>query len=682
MRRPTDLDALQQVLRAALGTAEPVSCLAELGQDAEAFAALDPAVRARPTLIGGGSLYHPTSPVPTPQALADLVRRAEALDVHQILVPGVRRTDDTRALRAAGLAPVAADPECVVRLTGEVDDVLRTRVGADRLRDVRRRHHAVSQEATWERIRLRDLEGKPWARAAFVELHQRQAEQKQQAERKQRAADQPQAKDQPQAADQHEGGGRFTPYNADALDALARGALADRTEMFVRRRDDTVVQVGLTITSHNGRGVYCLTQAIDHDDPAVRDDLYVATLYQLYADARTSGLEWVHLGRGDAERMRCLGADLFVPLDHWLRAEGVTAPEDGQADAALSRFTAPPVTTVPVPGPARFRRQPRFDTVDLTSNTNPFLGPESQYPHLDTTELAHTYLTAIGALPGHEGMDALSTDHLLFTSGAVDGVMLLLAALASPGESVCVTPPTFPLYTHFARVLRLPLVEVPLRGDDLSELDTEQILAADPRVTILCDPNNPVGTRLDPEQVHTLITGTNGIVVIDEAYVEFSENPSYAPLVARHDNLIVLRTLSKAWGLAGARCGVAVAQPGVIEALRRLQVPFGFTDASQRAVRDRLTNAGPALAAIKLIRAERKRLAAALAEHPAVDRVFPSQTNFLLVRLHKHDLVMERLRDAGIAVADTGHVIPATCRISIGTQRANDALLEALSSAL
>ncbi|WJV44199.1 aminotransferase class I/II-fold pyridoxal phosphate-dependent enzyme [Streptomyces flavofungini] len=659
MRRPCDLDALQQVLCAALGSADPVALLAQLGQDTEAFTPLDPAVRERPTLIGGGCLYGPTSPVPTPHALAELVRRAEALDAHQILVPGVRRSDDTSALRAAGLVPVPAAPECVVRLTGEVDDVLRTRVGADRLRDVRRRHHAVSQETTWERIRLRDIDGKPWARAAFADLHRRQAERRR----------------------EHGQHGDHV-YNAAALDALAHGALADRTELFLRRRGDTVVQAGLTTASHNGRGVYCLTQAIDHEDAAVRDDLYVATLYQLYADARTSGLEWVHLGRGDAERMRCLGADLFVPLDHWLRAEGVTAAQDGPREPELSRFAAPPVTTVPVPGPARFRHQPRFDTVDLTSNTNPFLGPEGNYPHLDTTELAHTYLSALSALPGHEGVDALGPDHVLFTSGAVDGVMLLLAALASPGESVCVTPPTFPLYTHFARVLRLPLVEVPLRGDDLRDLDLQGILAADPRVTILCDPNNPVGTRLDPDQVHALVTRTDGVVVIDEAYVEFSENPSYAALVARHDNLIVLRTLSKAWGLAGARCGIALAQPGVIEALRRLQVPFGFTDASQRAVRDRLTDAGRALAAVKLIRAERERLAAALDGHPAVDRVFPSETNFLLVRLHKHDLVTERLRDAGIAVADTGHVIPATCRISIGNRRANDALLEALSFAL
>ncbi|MFD9902945.1 aminotransferase class I/II-fold pyridoxal phosphate-dependent enzyme [Streptomyces sp. NPDC059063] len=652
MRRPTDVAALQQVRCAALGSREPACSLAQLGQDAEAFAALDPVVRERPTLVGGAAPYSPTSPVPTPHAVDELVRCAEALDVHQILVPGVRRTDDSRTLRTAGLVPVAADPERVVRLTGDVDDVLRNRVGDDRLRELRRHDEALSREVTWERVRLTDLDGHPWAREAFVDLHARRHS------------------------------GDHNPYNAGALVALARSALADRTELFLRRRAGTVIQAGLITESHNGRGLYHLTQAVDPADPAARDDLYEASLYRLYADARSSGLDWVHLGRGDADRARRVGADLFVPVDHWLRAPDLTPAEDGQGEPELSRFATAPVTAVPVPGPARFRRQPRFDTIDLSSNTNPFLGTESLYPHLDTTELARTYLTTIARLPGHDGVDALSTEHVLFTSGAVDGVMLLLAALASPGESVCLTPPTFPLYTHFARVLRLPVVDVPLRGDDLDELDTQRILAADPRVTILCDPNNPAGTRLDPAQVHTLVTGTRGLVVIDEAYVEFSEGPSYAGLVEEHDNLIVLRTLSKAWGLAGARCGIALARPGIVEALRRVQVPFGFTDASQRAARDRLTNAGPVLAALQRIRSERDRMAAALAEHPAVDRVFPSETNFLLVRLHKHERVMDHLRGAGIVVADTGHVIPATCRVSIGNRRANDTLLEALSSAL
>ncbi|GGR88148.1 hypothetical protein GCM10010252_28710 [Streptomyces aureoverticillatus] len=654
MRRPIDTEALRRVMCAALASDAAVCSLAQLGREAAAFASLDPAVLRRRTLIGGATLYGPTSPAPTAPALDALVRRAEALDVAQILVPGVRRSDDTGPLRAAGFVPVVADTECVLRLTGDVEDVLRRRVGDDRFRELRGHHHALSQEVGWERIPLSELDKSPWARDAFVELHRRHA---------QRHGDLP------------------NPYNAAALDALAQGELADRTDMFVRRRKGTVVQVGLTTVSHNGRGVYCLTQAIDHDDPVARGGLHEATLYQLYLDARDAGLDWIHLGRGDEEGNRRLGADLFVPLDHWLRAEGLTAGE-GETAPVLSRFATPPVASVPVPGPARFRHVPRFDTVDLSSNTNPFLGAGGQYPHLDTAELARTYLTTIAGLPGHEGVGALSTDHLLFTSGAVDGVMLLLAALASPGERVCVTPPTFPLYTHFARVLRLPVVEAPLRGDDLSELDVEGILAADPRVTILCDPNNPVGTRLDRAQVLDLVTRARGLVVIDEAYVEFSENASYAGLIDQHDNLIVLRTLSKAWGLAGARCGIALAQPGLVEALRRVQVPFGFTDASQQSVRDRLTNSGPALAAIESIRAERDRMAAALAGHPAVDRVFPSETNFLLVRLHKHERVMEQLRDAGIVVADTGHVVPASCRISIGDRRANDALLEALSFVL
>ncbi|NEW70931.1 aminotransferase class I/II-fold pyridoxal phosphate-dependent enzyme [Streptomyces rhizosphaericus] len=655
MRRSADIDALQQVLSAALGSPDPVCALARLDQGTGAFAALDTTVLERPTLVGGGSPYHPTSPAPTRHALDELVRRAETLGVPQILVPNVRRSDDTGALRAAGLAPIATASECVVRLTGEVDEVLRTRVGAERLDDLRRRDRETSAEVTWERIPLSELDVSPWARDAFVTLHRRQAE-------------------------RH--GGHDNLYNAEALDALAHGPLAKRTEMLIRREQGAVVQAGLLTTSHNGRGIYSLTQAIDHDDPAARDDLFAASVHRLYLNARRSGLEWVHLGRGDVRRMRRLGADLFVPLDHWLRAPGFASPEEAAAEHPLSEYAAPPVTGVPVPGPARFRQVPRFDTIDLSSNTNPFLGAAGEYPHLDTTELADTYLATIATLPGHEGVAALSADHLLFSSGSVDGVMLLLAALASPGERVCVTPPTFPLYGHFAHLLRLPVVEVPLHGDDLSRLDTERILAADPRVTILCDPNNPAGTRLDPEQVHELVVRGRGLVVIDEAYVEFSEQPSYARLIARHDNLIVLRTLSKAWGLAGARCGIALAQPGIIEALRRVQVPFGFTNASQHAVRDRLTDVRRVVAGIRRIRAERDRMAAALTGHPAVARVFPSETNFLFVRLHKHERVMDQLRGAGIVVADTGRVVPDTCRITIGDRRANTALLEALSAAL
>lgn len=657
MRRLTDTDALRDVMCAALASDAAVSRLDRLGPESAVFAALDPEVLRRPTLIGGATLYGPTSPAPTAHALDTLVRRARSLDVRQILVPAVRRGDDTGALRAAGFVPVAADVECVLRLTGDVQDVLRVRVGEDRFRELRGlHHHALSREVGWERIPLTALDGASWARDAFVELHRRHA-------------------------DRH--GGHPAPYNAAALDALAQGELAPRTDMVVRRRQGVVVQAGLTVASHNGRGLYWLTGAVDDDDPFAREGLHEATLYRLCLDARQAGLEWIHLGRGDEEAKRRLGADLFVPLDHWLRAEGVTVPqEDEGAAQELTRFAAPPVAAVPVPGPARFRHVPRFDTVDLSSNTNPFLGADGPYPHLDTAELARTYLTTLAGLPGHEGVGALGTDHLLFTSGAVDGVMLLLAALASPGERVCVTPPTFPLYTHFARVLRLPVVEVPLRGDDLSELDTDGILAADPRVTFLCDPNNPVGTRLDRAQVLDLVERARGLVVIDEAYVEFSGNSSYAGLIERYDNLVVLRTLSKAWGLAGARCGIALATPGLVEALRRVQVPFGFTDASQRSVRDRLTNSAPVLAAVETIRAERDRLAAILAEHPAVARVFPSETNFLLVRLHKHEHVMEQLRGAGIVVADTGHVVPGTCRVSIGERRATDALLEALSRAL
>ncbi|WP_217165430.1 histidinol-phosphate transaminase [Streptomyces sp. AC512_CC834] len=643
MRRATDTAELRRVLCAALGSADPVCSPARLGLDADVLA--DTGVMHRPTLVAGAAGYGPTSPAPTAHEIDALVRRAREAAAEQILVPGVRRTDDTGALRAAGFVPFAAGSECVTRLGGDVDELLRGRLGAGRLDDLRRRSRAVSEELTWERIPLSGLDETPLARDALTGRHS---------------------------------GLLDGLLDAAALKALAQGPLAGRAELLVRRRAD-VVQAGLLLGSHSGRGTYCLALAADHDDPAARHDLHATFLYRLYADAHRAGLDWVHVGRGEPGPLRALGADLFVPLDHWLRAPGLTAPEQASTEVGLTRFAAPSVTTVAVPGPARFRHRPRFDLVDLSSNTNPFLGPGGRYPDLDTAELARTYLATVGDLPSQGGVTSLTEDHLIFSSGAVDAVSLLLTALTSPGDRVCVTPPTFELYAHFARVAGLPVTEVPLGGDDYDRLDVERILAADPRVTFLCAPNNPVGTRPDPGQVRELVARTRGLVVIDEAYVEFSDQPSHAGLVAEHDNLVVLRTLSKAWGLAGARCGVALGSPGIVEALRRVQVPFGFTDVSQRAVRERLVDTHRVRDSVGRILAERDRMAALLAENPAVERVFPSQANFLLVRLHEQEHVMERLRAAGILVADVGSLVPGTCRVSVGERAANETFLDALS---
>ncbi|MFJ1700806.1 pyridoxal phosphate-dependent aminotransferase [Streptomyces sp. NPDC088252] len=646
MRRESDVTELRRVLCAALESGRPVGAPGRLGLLHEWFTRADVSDPQRPTLIGGVP-HGPSSPAPSPLAVNELMSKANELGLKQILVPYVRRTDDTGPLRTAGFVVAAAGSEGLVTLPGEVADVLGSRVGEQRLGELRARHDEY-RELSWELIRLGDLPRQPAAREAFAALHQQE-------------------------------GGRGALWSAEALDALAQGTLADRTDLLVRRRGCHVVQAGLLVRSHNGRGIYSLTQALAPDAPAARQALYEASLYELYLHARRTGLEWVHLGPGDAERMRALGADQFVLLDHWLLAPGMDAEPEEPTEIEVSAFATEPVAAVPVPGPARFRGRPKFDLLDLSGNTNPFLGADGRYPELDTAELARTYLTTVGRLPGHEGLGELGAEYALFTSGAVDAVMLLLAALASPGEAVCVTPPTFELYAHFARVLRLPVVEAPLLGDDLARLDVERILAADPRVTFLCDPNNPVGTRLDPEQVLELVTRSRGLVVIDEAYVEFSVGPSYAPLIARHDNLIVLRTLSKAWGLAGARCGVALAQPGLVDALRRVQVPFGFTNASQRAVRDRLTDSPRVLDSVRRILSERDRMARALAQHPAVEQVFPSETNFLLVRTHNHGRVMEQLRGAGIMVADTARLVPDTCRVSIADERAGDTLLDALS---
>ncbi|MFE7397293.1 aminotransferase class I/II, partial [Streptomyces sp. NPDC057557] len=351
MRRESDVTELRRVLCAALESGRPVAAPGRLGLHHERFARADASVPHRPTLIGGVP-QGPSSPAPGLFAVDELLSRVKEFGLEQILVPYVRRTDDTGPLRAAGFVAAAAGSEGIVRLPGEVTDVLRGRIGEQRLGELRARHDEY-RELSWELIRLGDLPRQPAAREAFAALHQQE-------------------------------GGRGALWSAEALGALAQGSLADRTDLLVRRRGGDVVQAGLLVRSHNGRGIYSLTQALAPDAPAARQALYEASLYELYQHARRTGLEWVHLGPGDAERMRALGADQFVPLDHWLRAPGVDAEPEQPTEAEVSAFATEPVAAVPVPGAARLPGPPQGDPSAHTGHTHPRHRAVGRVPPHDT----------------------------------------------------------------------------------------------------------------------------------------------------------------------------------------------------------------------------------------------------------------------------------------------------------
>jgi histidinol-phosphate aminotransferase len=281
-------------------------------------------------------------------------------------------------------------------------------------------------------------------------------------------------------------------------------------------------------------------------------------------------------------------------------------------------------------------------------------------------------------------------DQLLVGRGSDEAIDLLVRAFCRAGrDAIAIQPPTFGMYAVCARVQDAGIVEVPLAAD--FTLDAAALLAAlTPAVKLVfvCSPNNPTGQpvqRADIERLARALAG-RALLVVDEAYVEFADGGSVADLIDRYDNLAVLRTLSKAWALAGARVGSLLANTEVIALLRRIIAPYPLPLPCVTAALDGLSAQGQAdaVAHIRTVRAERARVAAALAALPGVRAVLPSQANFLAVRFDDADAAYRRLFGAGIVVRDVRRYpgLEDALRITIGTPDENDRVLDVLGGGL
>ena len=237
------------------------------------------------------------------------------------------------------------------------------------------------------------------------------------------------------------------------------------------------------------------------------------------------------------------------------------------------------------------------------------------------------------------------------------------------------------MYRVAAAVNDVELREVPL-GDDFS-LPVERLLAAaDERSKLLwlCSPNNPTGNALPATEIERLLRRFDGMVVLDEAYVDFADGAGFLPRLDEFPNLIVLQTLSKAWGMAGLRIGLAFAAREVAALFSRVKYPYNIPGPTQRAAEEMLgRDLAPQIAEI---RSERRRLASELASCPCIERVYPSQTNFLLVRTPAPDALYDALIEAGIIVRNRSRA--AGCegclRLTVGTPAENDRLLRTVKT--
>ncbi|MCD9096945.1 histidinol-phosphate transaminase [Luteimonas fraxinea] len=281
---------------------------------------------------------------------------------------------------------------------------------------------------------------------------------------------------------------------------------------------------------------------------------------------------------------------------------------------------------------------------------------------------------------------------LLIGRGSDEAIDLLVRALCVPGrDAVLATPPVFGMYAVSARLQGADFVEVPLvDGADGFAVDVEAVRAAaltrSARLVFLCSPSNPTGGLVPLSDVASLAEALAGraVVVVDEAYIEFAGADSATTVLAAYDNIVVLRTLSKAHALAAARIGVAIAHADLIAVLRRCQAPYPVpTPCADLA----LAGLSPAALEVTQARvaeaiAERDALAAALATAPGVRQVYPSAGNYLLVRFVDADRAFAALLSAGIVVRDqrAAPQLGDALRISLGTPAQNARVLSALQA--
>ena len=303
---------------------------------------------------------------------------------------------------------------------------------------------------------------------------------------------------------------------------------------------------------------------------------------------------------------------------------------------------------------------------------------ESPYPGLGYNRYPDPRQKALKARVS--ALKGLPVENIFLGNGSDEAIDLMFRIFCTPGRDNAVAiVPSYGMYAVAADINDVEVRGVAL-GPDFS-LPAEALLhAADEktRLLFLCSPNNPSGNAFEPTQILDLVRRFPGVVVLDEAYADFSAKGSLRTAVLEYPNLVVLQTFSKAYGMAGLRLGMAFADAYVIDLMNRVKYPYNISQATQEIVLKALEQ--PREQEIAEIMAQRERLAAALPQHPCILRLWPSDANFLLVRVPDADGLYAHLLQDGIIVRNRSRVpgCAGCLRLTIGTPEENDRLLQSL----
>ncbi|BAV08164.1 histidinol phosphate aminotransferase apoenzyme [Filimonas lacunae] len=278
---------------------------------------------------------------------------------------------------------------------------------------------------------------------------------------------------------------------------------------------------------------------------------------------------------------------------------------------------------------------------------------------------------------------SVAAESIFLGNGSDECIDLLYRCFCTPGkDNIIICPPTYGMYQVSAEINDVEIRKAPLLDDfQLNLAHLETLADENTKIIWICSPNNPTGNSLHRQDIETVLNNFNGLVVVDEAYINFARQKSWVQELAEYPNLVVLQTFSKAWGLAGLRLGMAFASKEIINVMDRVKPPYNINQVTQELALKALEEVGQVNDMIRLLVDMRNALAEVLVQLPGVQKVYPSDANFLLVKINKARDVYNYLLEKGIVVRDRSNVLLCEdcLRITIGTEEENTALVDALN---
>jgi len=314
--------------------------------------------------------------------------------------------------------------------------------------------------------------------------------------------------------------------------------------------------------------------------------------------------------------------------------------------------------------------------VFLDANENSLGSPSlkwyNRYPDPHQSKIKEK-LSAIKGIPAA---------NIFIGNGSDECIDLLYRGFCNPGkDNVIICPPTYGMYQVSADINDVEVRRAPLLPDfQLDLVHLENLVDDFTKIIWICSPNNPTANSLHREDIEIVLNNFPGLVVIDEAYINFSRHHSFVQELQDYPNLVVMQTLSKAWGLAGLRVGMAFASEEIISVFNKIKPPYNIGQATQDIVLQALDNVEEVNEMIRLLVVERERLAKSLSSSKAVQHIYPSDANFLLVKVEDARKAYEFLLTKGIVVRDRSNVLlcEGCLRITVGTPEENTSLARAL----